>query len=117
MTLFGGYTNLAYWTFNDAADDVDVERVAPCTLFRDDRGRGAGNAQWFDATEVGRYYTRDALLGLDNRVDSIYVAPGYKCTVWEDYSEGHARTFHPGLHLHHDVVLRRLERQSERGSC
>ena len=129
VTLFGGYTNLAYWTFNNGADDVDVERVAPCTLFRDDRGRGAGNAQWFDATEVGRYYTRDALLGLDNRVDSIYVAPGYKCTVWEDYSEGHARTFHPGLHLHHDVsyaglndkasavLVERLDASGEERGC
>ena len=31
--LSAEYTNLAYWTFNDDVNDVDVDREAPCTLF------------------------------------------------------------------------------------
>ena len=123
----GGYTNLKYWLPDNDANDVDVERVAPCTLFHYDRGHSSG--QWFDATEVGRYYTRDALRGLDNRADSIYVAPGYKCTLWRDYAAGDSRTFHPGLHLHHDlryahlddrasaVLVERLDASGEERGC
>ena len=126
-TLYSGYTNLKYWVEDNDANDVDVERVAPCTLFHYDRGHSSG--QWFDATDVGRYYTRDALRGLDNRADSIYVAPGYKCTLWRDYAAGDSRTFHPGLHLHHDlryahlddrasaVLVERLDASGEERGC
>ena len=98
-TLYGGYTNLAYWTFNDAANDVDVETVAPCTLFSADRGRGI----WFDAADVGRGYHSTDLGAMNDNTDSVYVAPGYKCTVWADNFEGKSLTFYPGWHLYHEL--------------
>ena len=69
--LYGGYTNLAYWTFNDDVNDVDVDREAPCTLFSKDRGRGSGNGHWFDAKRVGQRYHSTDLGTMNDRTESL----------------------------------------------
>ena len=40
---------------------------------------------------------------MNDRTESLYVAPGYKCTVWADNFEGKSLTFYPGWHLYHEL--------------
>ena len=102
-TFYGGFSNLAYnpggW-MNDKASDADVELEAPCTIFQHDRGT-SDPGMWFDATSVGHLYTN--LGGMDNKADSVYVAPGYKCTLYKDIGEGTSVTYYPGWHMYHDL--------------
>jgi len=103
-TFYGGYSNLNYNPHDhipDQASDADVEREAPCTIFEHDRGLASAGG-WFDARDVGVLYSN--LGSMDNRVDSLYVAPGYKCTLYKDVGEGTSKTYYPGWHMYHELV-------------
>ena len=65
--------------------------------------KGSGNGHWFDAKRVGQRYHSTDLGTMNDRTESLYVAPGYKCTVWADNFEGKSLTFYPGWHLYHEL--------------
>ena len=111
-TFYGGYSNINYNPGDhipDQASDADVEREAPCTIFRHDRGL-APQGGWFDAWDVGVLYSN--LGSMDNAVESLYVAPGYKCTLYRDVGEGTSKTYYPGWHMYHETVSDGLRGQA-----
>ena len=99
--MYGGYTNLHVLHENvvDKANSAEVHPEAPCTLFEHDRGVG----RWWDAWEVDRKYgSGDMVHGrwnLNDAATSVYVAPGYTCTVWEHRFSGKTVTLYPGFHF------------------